>query len=460
MTDGFPARLPDPARVPIPGGVVGRLMLRPWLDATILKSIVIGYLPLSRGWAAARAAGGSADVFRATAPYQRRVSTGLANALGAIDRRDRDYRVARAAWDQCFFGRAEVSDADLVAHESARRRAAHRLMAARALLVPWLRGFCPVRWRIADRDTVARRHAARLDGSAAAFAPPAETAIERSRAVAGALGREYWLRYRSPSPLLDDDVWAHVYEPDGAADPPSLIALHGIAVETEMWKPIGEPDFELVRRGFRVIQIVAPGHARRTPAGHYGGEIVMARGPLGFIELFEAWVAEVAVMIGWARETSNAPVAVGGLSLGALTAQLVATASRGWPGRLQPDAVYLTATTGDVVETVLRGSMARALGTERALGDHGWTRDDIERWRPVLEPRGPPAVAPSRIVMVLGAADTVTPYPGGAALAAAWDVPPQNLFVRKRGHFTVALGAYNDVAPMRRLAEIVEGVAG
>ena len=58
--------------------------------------------------------------------------------------------------------------------------------------------------------------------------------------------------------------------------------------------------------------------------------------------------------------------------------------------------------------------------------------------------------------MVLGAADTLTHYSGGAALAATWDVPPQNLFVRPQGHFTVALDAYNDMAPMRRLAEIVE----
>ncbi len=460
MTDSARPRLPDPARVPIPGGVLGRLVLRPWLDAVILRSIVAGYLPLSRGWAAAREAGGSADRFRDSAPFDGAVSARLAKALGAIDRRDREYREACEAWDHCFFGNGQTPDAELIAREGERRRTAHRLMAARVLLVPWMTRFGPVRWRIADRETVAERHAGRLDGSASAFPPPPATTVERSREVRGALGHEYWLHFRAPSPRLDENVWAHVYEPDGREDPPSLIALHGIAVEPEMWKQISEPDFELVRRGFRVIRIGAPGHARRTPVGCYGGEPVLARGPLGFIELFEAWVAEVAVLIGWARQTSNAPVAIAGLSLGALTGQLVATAARAWPERLRPDAVYLTATSGDVVETVLHGSIARALGAERALRDHGWSRADIERWRPVLEPRGPPAVPPDRIVMVLGAADTLTPYAGGAALAAAWDVPPRNLFVRRQGHFTVGLEAYNDPAPMRRLAEIVKALAG
>jgi len=455
MTNSRSLCLPKPAPVPIPGGLVGQLALRPWLDAVILRAIVSGYLPLSRGWAAAREAAGSADAFRELAPYHHRVSARLARALGAIERRDRDYRQALAAWDDAFFGDSEVSDADLVAHEGARRHAAHRLMAARGLLVPWIRRFPPVRWRIADRATVAERHGSRLNGSATAFPQPPATPVEESRKVPSTLGREYWLRFRAPSPRLDEDVLAHVFEPDVPADPPTLIALHGIALEPEMMKQINEPDFELVRRGFRVIRTCAPGHARRAPAGCYGGEVVMAGGPLGFIELFEAWVGEVAVLIGWARQSSTAPVAVAGLSLGALTTQLLAEAASGWPEHLRPDAVCLTATSGDVVETVLRGSVARALGAEHVLGEHGWSRDDVEPWRPVLEPRGQPAMSPDRVVMVLGAADTLTPYSGGAALANAWQVPPENLFVRPRGHFTVGLNAYNDPTPLLRLAEIV-----
>lgn len=459
MTDVPLPRLPAPSKVAVPGGALGRLVLRPWLDAVILRAIVGGYLPLSRGWAAAREAAGSAAAFRRLAPYRRRVSAGLDRAIGAIARRDRDYREACAAWDDAFFGADQMSDAGPVACEGARRRAAHRLMTARVLLVPWIRGFSPVRWQIPDRESVVQRHGGRLGGPAA-FPAPSTTTVDVSRAVRSTLGREYWLRFRAPSPWLDDDAWAHVYEPDGVADPPSLIALHGIAMEPEMWKPITEPDFELVRRGFRVIRAVAPGHARRTRAGSYGGEIAMARGPLGFIELFEAWVAEVAVLTGWLRQRSVRPIALAGLSLGALTAQLVAGATDAWPERLRPDAVLLTATSGDVVETVLRGSIARALGAERVLADHGWSRDDVEPWRPLLEPGAKPAMAPERIVMALGAGDTLTPFAGGMALAEKWNVPRRNLFVRPRGHFTLGLDAYNDAAPLRRLAEIVDGVAG
>ena len=54
MTNSRSPCLPKPAPVPIPGGLVGRLALRLWLDAVILRAIVSGYLPLSRGWAAAR----------------------------------------------------------------------------------------------------------------------------------------------------------------------------------------------------------------------------------------------------------------------------------------------------------------------------------------------------------------------------------------------------------------------
>ena len=54
MTNSRSPCLPKPAPVPIPGGLVGRLALRLWFDAVILRAIVSGYLPLSRGWAAAR----------------------------------------------------------------------------------------------------------------------------------------------------------------------------------------------------------------------------------------------------------------------------------------------------------------------------------------------------------------------------------------------------------------------
>jgi hypothetical protein len=61
----------------------------------------------------------------------------------------------------------------------------------------------------------------------------------------------------------------------------------------------------------------------------------------------------------------------------------------------------------------------------------------------------------SRTVMVLGRADNVTPFAGGLALARQWQVPTENLFLRRQGHFTVALGLWRDAAPLRRLVDLL-----
>jgi hypothetical protein len=209
--------------------------------------------------------------------------------------------------------------------------------------------------------------------------------------------------------------------------------------------------------GLRLIRPEAPWHGRRRPAGWYGGEPTIARGPLGMLDNFAAWVAEVGALVRWARETSRGPVAVGGISLGALTSQLVVTASRHWPEEARPDALLLVATSEAVLEAGSGSSLGRALGAPERLDAAGWTAAKLERWRPLLEPVGPPAVDPRRIVMVLGRADDVTPYAGGAALAARWGVPRENLFERPQGHFSVSLGMSPDSAPVRRFAQVLGG---
>src|SRR3546814_8452006 len=52
--------------------------------------------------------------------------------------------------------------------------------------------------------------------------------------VPGPHGRQCWLRFASPG-LPGDTAWAQVFEPEGAANPPTLISLHGICVESEHW---------------------------------------------------------------------------------------------------------------------------------------------------------------------------------------------------------------------------------
>jgi hypothetical protein len=57
--------------------------------------------------------------------------------------------------------------------------------------------------------------------------------------------------------------------------------------------------------------------------------------------------------------------------------------------------------------------------------------------------------------MALGDVDTVTPYPGGRALAETWGIPAENLFVTHRGHFSASLGLCRDSGPLDRLCSIL-----
>src|SRR3546814_9940853 len=120
----------------------------------------------------------------------------------------------------------------------------------------------------------------------------------------------------------------------------------------------------------------------------FGGEPAMAQGPLGFLKLFAAWGAEVAVLIDWARRQGSGSVALGGVSLGALTSQLTAVAARDWPAELRPDALLLIASSQDLKEVAFNGSLATAIGLPARLEAEGWTAADIERYLPPMEPRG------------------------------------------------------------------------
>jgi pimeloyl-ACP methyl ester carboxylesterase len=270
-------------------------------------------------------------------------------------------------------------------------------------------------------------------------------------------GRVSWLEWPS---LLGDTARARVYTPTDTADPPSLIYLHGIGMEMEMWRAQTEPVNALAADGgIRVIRPEGPWHGRRMLPGYHGGEPALAFAPKGYIDLIQAWVTETAQLIQWARATSRGPVAVAGLSLGALTAQIVGTAARHWPAAARPDVMFLVCTSGDILEVSFEGAFARGLGVSEALQRAGWDHDDLARWRGLLEPRGAPVMPPERIVMLLGRHDSVTPYRGGLALSRRWEIPKRNLYVANRGHFSTPLGLHQDPAPLHRAIELLKGAA-
>ncbi len=156
-------------------------------------------------------------------------------------------------------------------------------------------------------------------------------------------------------------------------------------------------------------------------------------------------------------QSSRGPVAIGGVSLGALSSQLATVAAKQWPAHMQPDGLLLVATNGEIAETLSTNSLARAIGLPEELAEHGWTDAAVSPWRPLAEPRGEPAVAPERIIMVLGTEDSVAPFAGGLALAERWGVPAENRFVSRRGHFSTGLSLGADSRPLQRLFEAMCG---
>jgi pimeloyl-ACP methyl ester carboxylesterase len=433
---------------------LGRLVARPWFDRVAVKAVARGYLPLSRAWATALVAEGAEARFHESLPGLGRATRTLSRALPQVQRRWHDYQTALGTWDQLFFGaEGPVSDYRLVAAETARRDAAHGLMASRALFLPLLRRLPAVRWEVPGPEQVESQQGVRLKESATPFPAPAAVAVEASRGVPAAHGSDRWLRFVSP--VLGDRVWARVSEPEGKRDPPTVIFLHGIAMESDLWRPGPDPLDHQVLAHCRIVRPDGPWHGRRRLDGWYGGEPAIGRGLLGLLELFQAWIAEVGVLIAWAKETGRGPVAVAGVSLGALTGQLLATAVGDWPATHRPDALFLVATSGDLLSVAHDGSLARALSLAPHLAAAGWDRAAQARWLPLLQPAGPPALDPERIVLLVGRADDLTPAPGGLALGRDWGLPEANFLVRPQGHFSVWFGLLGDPRPLARLSEIL-----
>ncbi|HEX5476486.1 MAG TPA: hypothetical protein VFX09_01380 [Burkholderiales bacterium] len=460
------SRLEDPAGGWLFHNPFVSFWLRPWLDRAALRAISGVYLPLSRAWAAAVASQGDAKQFWAELPAQ----PGARDApppLEEVVRRHRRYGETERAWENGFFGAVAAEPAQLVSLEAQRRLAAKQRMRSYAAFLPLaLRGRLPkVKWDIRSPQAVAASHAGRLGSREQAFPAPVLPAVVRSHAVAGPLGDQFWLRFASPALKArgeegpNAEAWAHVYEPDiPASDRPTLISLHGICMEPEYWPDAQDLLPALSGQGVRVIRAEAPWHARRRIEGHYSGEPILARGPLGLLGLLEAWIPEIAVLITWARNSASGPVAIGGLSLGALTSQVALTAAAHWPAEMRPDAALLIATSGDLLDIVERGSLAAGIGLPAQLSAAGWTTAELTRWLTLATPVGEPALPAERIVMVLGSADSVTPFAGGQALAGRWRLPPENLFTSTRGHFSAALAAVTDDAPLRRLLRILAAV--
>ena len=443
---------------------LGGLVARPWFDHAALAFLSGWFFPLSRLWAAARAAEGSVERYAAElpAPLAPRLQRVLAGRLARFERARARVRESERAWEDAFFGPAAPAPDALTAAELRRLSDRHAYNALRRLFAPFAAHgrAAPFRWRIPDPAAVEALYGGVLEEPARAFAAPDPMPPVRvSHAFPAAPGRrDYWLRFPSPSARMADDVVARVYEPAGAADPPTLIFGHGIGVEFDHWRGVADEVEALVAMGVRVVRPEAPWHGRRVPPGRYGGEQFVATAPCGAFDHFTAAAREWAVLIDWCRQAGRGPVAIGGSSLGAMTAQIVADRARRWPARLRPDAMFLVTHCGRI-EEAMQGSLARAWGIAEATMAQGWTPESAHRFTPLLDPVDGTAVAPESIVTVLGAHDSVTPYAGARALIDRWGVPAANRFIWRRGHFSVPLTMLRNRAPLARFREVMAGLA-
>lgn len=429
----------------------GRVVFRPWFDAVAVRVVTRGYFPISRGWAAAWAADGDPECF--CEGTGRSLPAFVANhVLRSIGRSARVYEAERSAWEDAFFSTHQPATDRLIASERARNRAASRFMRGRSKFLPWFRRLPPVRWSVPTPEEVDARHGNRLARPETAYPAPALPNIETSHAISRKERRTYWMRF--PSPILGDTAWAKVIEPEGIAHPPTLVFLHGIGVELEMWPQTADPIDDLVKQGVRIVRPTAPWHAQRMLKGYFGGEPILARGPDGFLTLLQVWVAEAAILLNWARRLGSTVAAIGGVSLGALTSQLVASVGRSWPATMQPDAMFLVTTTGAMLD-LLDGSLCRNIGFNTELERAGWNTVDLRRWSPLLEPAQMLAMTPDRVVVVLGKADDLMPYAGGRDLVERWQLPDVNVYAPEQGHFSVPLGMHAERAPIERFLSIL-----
>ncbi|NOT71499.1 MAG: hypothetical protein HOP09_09525 [Hyphomicrobium sp.] len=467
MTEAPAAPQPYPLDERALRAVAGTALSNPFFDGAALFALRHWFFPVSRLWAAAREAHGDPQRFYDAVPMPPRFEDRgrLTKALAAFEQARAAANAIEAEWDRVFFGPKDVNESERQAVEAARRSLRHAYNATRRHFRFLVNRQVPrVKLAIATPAEVEAVYAAALgdgvrDGIVAfTAAPDPAPDVEVSRAIISPTGRDFWLRFKSPSARLGDMVYARVHEPAGVANPPTIIFGHGICVEFDHWRGLIDECHALARLGFRVIRPEAPWHGRRNRPGQFGGENIIASFPLGTLDTLFGAVQEWAVLAAWARATSKGPMAFGGSSLGAMTSQFAADRAADWPAPLRPDALLLLTHTGDLSDVVLKGALAELWMSPADVKAKGWTEDTARDYLSLLQPARPLSLPASRIVSVLGRRDAVLPFESGRQLVESWCVPEHNCFVFDRGHFSVPMTLVRNDAPLKRFAEVMAAI--
>jgi len=441
----------------------GQLIARPWLDTITLHLLKHWYFPLSRLWAAARAAEGDVDRFIAQVPLQppgKSQYKAIASALRQFERtRLKSFSIDQL-WHDYFFGEGPVAAERLPIIEEMRldfrtdyHMARRKFTRLRRLVKT------SVCMNPPTPDDVARLFGPNGEKLPAYFALPERfPAVQISRRVPASHGQDYWLRFPSPCPQMHDQVYARVQEPAGIKNPPTLIFGHGMGVEFDHYHHLLDEVTQLTRLGIRVIRPEAPWHGRRVLPGHYGGEQFLSRLPISMFDFVAAQHKEWATIIDWCRNDSSGPVAIGGSSLGAQSAKAIAMSATEWPTRLQPEALLVITHSQHMSDAALDSDLSDIWNLGDAMRAAGWHQDTEKSWLQRIDPPKPVCVEGRNIVTVCGTRDTVTPIEAALTQMDAWQVPEKNRFCYKRGHFSIPLGMINDDEPLRRFAAVVRQI--
>jgi hypothetical protein len=184
---------------------LGGLVARPWFDRVALRTIAYWFFPLSRLWASARVAHGSAERF-----FEAAEIAATPRLTSLVERRLARFEAARAEvdaieqeWEETLFGAAVPAAATADATEA--KRLAHRSAynGLRRIFIP-VRLACevaPVHWQIPTPDAVGEIYGPLVADPQRTFAPPNPMPeITVSHAVHNRSGaRSYWLRFASPA---------------------------------------------------------------------------------------------------------------------------------------------------------------------------------------------------------------------------------------------------------------------
>ncbi len=419
-------------------------VFRPWFDRLTFRSVIDIYQPLSRAWALAEASGYDRERFLDSLekPLQRNlvVERGFDWVLEQAREKAADYEKEEASWRKAFFADKSPAMTTLLRRYEARMTAADGFSNSRALFLPLklLGRAAPLRWQVAPPEEVEARFGPYLERPETLFDPQEPAPhfnVSHDLVLEGR--RHRWLHDAAVEESDEErKLWVHVIEPEGAQNPPTLVFLHGISMETEMWKGFEDAVNQAVEWGFRVIRPEGPWHGRRRRRGYHGGEPVLSRGPLGFLTYITRHAREGGQLIAWARGQGSGPVGLFGLSLGGLTAQRLASASAAWPEAYRPDSLLLMVVSGRAGSLEIGGRLAKELGVPEHLAAAGWREETLAPYRLFAEPQEPPKLPASRLHMILGEKDELMPIEHGLELAKRWKVPEKNLTVTDQGHFS------------------------